>query len=182
MPQTGALRDSHSFTLLRHLAGRVRGAAHAGLAVLLFVPGLAVAADCSASATGVSFGIYDAAATLPDDSTGSLTVSCSYTGGGVRDVSYVVTLISANSASPATRWLAAGASRLYYNLYRNAARTEIWGDGTGGSYVVSGSVKPGPGVGNETRTAIYTVYGRVPERQDADAGSYADTIVITLTF
>ena len=182
MPQTGALRDRLSLTAIRRLTGRARQAVHAGLAVLLLLPTLAVAADCSASATGVSFGIYDAAATLPDDSTGSLTVSCTYTGGGVRDVSYVVTLFSANSSSPATRWLATGSSRLYYNLYRNAARTEIWGDGTGGSYVVSGSVKPGPGVGNETRTTTYTVYGRVPERQDADAGSYADTVVITLTF
>ena len=47
---------------------------------------------------------------------------------------------------------------------------------------MSGSLKPGPGVGNETRTAIYTVYGRVPALQDAGVGSYSDTIVITLTF
>ena len=59
---------------------------------MLLTPGLAAAADCSASATGVSFGTYDAALTLPDDSTGSLTVTCSYTGGGVRDVSCAVTL------------------------------------------------------------------------------------------
>jgi spore coat protein U-like protein len=111
-----------------------------------------------------------------------LTVSCSYTGGGVRDVAYVVALSSTNSSSPATRWLAAGPLRLYYNLYRNAARTEIWGNGTGGSFVVSGSLKPGPGVGNETRSETYTVYGRVPEQQDADTGDYSDTIVITLTF
>ena len=160
----------------------IRRSILAGVAGLLLTPGLAAAADCSASATGVSFGTYDAALTLPGDSTGSLTVTCNYTGGGVRDVSYVVTLSSTNSPSPATRWLAAGPFKLFYNLYRNAARSEIWGDGTGGSYVVSGSLKPGPGVGNETRTAIYTVYGRVPELQDAGVGSYSDTIVITLTF
>ena len=159
------------------------GSVRAGFtAALLVLPGLAVAADCSASATGVNFGIYDAAATLPSDSTGSLTVSCSYTGGGVRDIGYVVALSSTNSSSPTTRWLVAGASQLFYNLYRNAARTEIWGNGTGGGFVVSGSLKPGPGVGNETRSQAYTVYGRVPEQQDADAGQYSDMIVITLTF
>jgi spore coat protein U-like protein len=40
----------------------------------------------------------------------------------------------------------------------------------------------GPGVGNRTRTAAYTVYGRMPALQDAAAGDYADLIVFTLTF
>jgi len=166
----------------RHPATLNRRTVRAGLAALLALPVLVEAADCSASATGVSFGIYDAATTLPNDSTGSLTVSCSYTGGGVQDVGYVVTLSSMNGSSPATRWLAAGASQLSYNLYRDAARTQIWGNGTSGSFVVSGSVKPGPGVGNETRSQTYSVYGRVPAQQDADAGDYSDMIVITLTF
>jgi len=152
------------------------------LAALVLAPCVAPAADCTASATSVGFGIYDAAIATPADSTGSLTVSCTYTGGGVRDVPYVVTLGSANSPSPATRWLATGSFRLYYNLYRDAARVEIWGDGTAGSFVVSGSVRPGPGVGNETRSNTYTVYGRVPPLQDAGVGNYADTIFVTLTF
>ena len=152
------------------------------LAALVLAPCVAPAADCTASATSVGFGIYDAAIATPDDSTGSLTVSCTYTGGGVRDVPYVVTLGSANSPSPAARWLAAGSYRLYYNLYRDAARVEVWGDGTAGSFVVSGSVRPGPGVGNETRSNTYTVYGRVPPLQDAGVGNYADTIFVTLTF
>jgi spore coat protein U-like protein len=166
----------------RYPESLTRGLACAAFATLVALPGLAEAATCSASATGVSFGIYDASLTLPSDSTGSLTVSCSYTGGGVRDVGYVVTLNSTNSPNPATRWLAAGSAQLFYNLYRNAARTEIWGNGTGGSFVVSGSLKPGPGVGNETRSETYTVYGRVPAQQDADFGNYGDMIVITLTF
>jgi len=141
------------------------------------------ASSCTAAATSVGFGIYDAASALPDDSTGTLTVSCTYTGpGGTDEASYAVTLGSTNSPSPETRWLTTGAYRLYYNLYRNAARTEIWGNGTGGSYVVSGTLRPGPGVGNNTRSATYTVYGRVPAQQDAAVGNFSDTIVITLTF
>jgi spore coat protein U-like protein len=165
----------------RYLETLTCGLLCAALSVLV-LPGVAKAANCSASATGVSFGIYDASLTLPSDSTGSLTVTCSYTGGGVRDIGYVVTLNSTNSPDPATRWLAAGTGQLFYNLYRNAARTEIWGNGTGGSFAVSGSLKPGPGVGNETRSETYTVYGRLPAQQDADAGNYSDMIVITLTF
>ena len=46
----------------------------------------------------------------------------------------------------------------------------------------AGRCDPGPGVGNETRSNTYTVYGRVPPLQDAGVGDYADTIFVTLTF
>jgi spore coat protein U-like protein len=151
--------------------------------LLLFAARLAPAADCSASATSVMFGVYDTSLATPTDSTGSLTVSCSYTpSGGASTVLYTVGLSSGNGSTAAQRWLASGADRLYYNLYTDAARLIIWGDGTAGSTLVSGSLKPGPGVGNATRTEDYTVYGRIPARQDVDAGDYRDTIVFTLTF
>jgi spore coat protein U-like protein len=150
--------------------------------LLLLAARLAPAADCSASATGVSFGVYDASLTTPTDSTGALTVSCSYTPVGDRTVLYTVGLSSGNGSTAAQRWLASGNDRLYYNLYTDAARLIIWGDGTAGGTLVSGSLKPGPGVGNATRTEDYTVYGRIPARQDVNAGDYRDTIVFTLTF
>jgi spore coat protein U-like protein len=40
----------------------------------------------------------------------------------------------------------------------------------------------GPGVGNSTRSQSHDVFGRIPAQQDAAAGVYADTIVITVTF
>ena len=48
---------------------------------------------------------------------------------------------------------------LAYNLYREASRSIIWGDGTGGSAVGSGT------------GATHTVYGRIPSRQNVYAGS-----------
>jgi spore coat protein U-like protein len=143
------------------------------------------AADCSATATSINFGIYDSVTPVANDSTGTLTVSCTHAAGGgqgSQQVSYTVALSSGSGVSPTTRWLAAGPFRLYYNLYRDAARTQVWGDGTAGSYLQSGTLRVGPGVGNRTRTAAYTVYGRMPALQDAAAGDYADLIVFTLTF
>ena len=40
----------------------------------------------------------------------------------------------------------------------------------------------GPGVGNGTKTFMHTVYGRIPQLQDAAPGTYNDTLVLTLTF
>jgi spore coat protein U-like protein len=40
----------------------------------------------------------------------------------------------------------------------------------------------GPGVGNGTRTATHTIYGRIPALQDVAPGSYTDSIVVTLAF
>ena len=46
----------------------------------------------------------------------------------------------------------------------------------------AGSMTVGPGVGNGTRTATHTVYGRMPALQDALPGDYLDTLVLTLTY
>jgi spore coat protein U-like protein len=161
---------------------RILGALVGGCLVATPMPRTLHAADCSASATSVMFGIYDAAAAAPNDSTGTLTVTCTYTPSGDRSILYTVGLNSGNGTSAAVRWLASGNDRLYYNLFIDPARLLIWGDGTAGAQLASGSLKVGPGVGNGTRSEKFTVYGRMPARQDANAGDYRDTIVFTLTF
>lgn len=155
-----------------------------GLAALLGTPATAFAAlDCSVSVTGVSFGTYDPGLTSPDDSTGSVTVTCVYTGpGGADQANYVVTLSPGTSASYSPRQMGAGTSRLGYNLFGDAGRSQVWGNATGGTTVIKGSLKVGPGVGNRTQSRTHTVYGRIPALQDADSGNYADSILVTLTF
>ena len=161
---------------------RIPSAIVGGCVVAALMPLTVRAADCSASATSVMFGVYDATAAAPNDSTGTLTVTCTYTPSGDREILYTVGLNSGNGTTAAVRWLASGDYRLYYNLFTDPARLLIWGDGTAGSQLVSGSLKVGPGVGNGTRSDNFTVYGRMPAQQDANAGDYSDTIVFTLTF
>jgi spore coat protein U-like protein len=122
-------------------------------------------ADCSVSSVGVAFGPYDPLASPPVDSAGTISVTCS------PATSYTIALGSGDGTFDA-RLLRSGASALGYNLYTDPARMTIWGDGTGTSMTVSGS-----GTG-----ASYSVYGRIPARQNVPAGSYADTITITVTF
>ncbi|HEX5214088.1 MAG TPA: spore coat U domain-containing protein [Vicinamibacterales bacterium] len=69
-----------------------------------------------------------------------------------------------------------GTDRLEYNLYRDAARTQIWGDGTRGTSTLAGDV----GASEVTATAI--VYGRMPAGQNVTGGAFFDVIVMTIDF
>jgi spore coat protein U-like protein len=141
------------------------------------------ASDCSVTASGVAFGTYDPSLATPDDSTGTIVVTCTYTGpGGSDTANYTVTLSTGTSGSFAPRKLAADTPQLSYNLFGDAARTKVWGNASSGTTIITGSLKVGPGVGNLTRSATHVIYGRIPQLQDADAGNYSDSILVTLTF
>jgi spore coat protein U-like protein len=76
-----------------------------------------------------------------------------------------------------------GASSLSYNLYKSATRdaSSVWGDGTGGSMTVSGSL-PTLTAGSPTQTSTHAIYGRIPARQDIPVGAYTATVILTMTF
>lgn len=167
---------------------RHRGAWWAG-AVLFLLQGAAVAADCSVSAVGVAFGTYDPLAVTHVDATGSVSVRCVWTGSGGSGRQRVSPVISLNAGLPPgtlqqRRLRTVAGDLLNYNLFRNAARTQIWGDGSSGTYtaptVPATLVLPPSG---HSRTGSRTVYGRMPAGQThAAPGSYSDTITVTVTF
>lgn len=154
-------------------------------ALLLAAPPAALGADCSITAVNLDFGVYDPVAASPDDAVGTVVVTCRYLNAATR-VNYSVTLSSGSQSTNFTsRQMANGArptARLGYNVYTDAARSRIWGNGAGGTVIASGAMTVGPGQGNSTRSATHTVYGRVPALQDAVPGTYADSLVLTLTF
>lgn len=155
---------------------------------MLVTSGEVWAASCSVSATGVAFGAYNHLSGSPLDSTGTVTVQC--TGGGLlsaKNVSYTIQLNAGSSGSFSPRKLASGANLLDYNLYRNSARTTIWGNGSGGTSTVGGSFTLGNCVlfllcSDETESRNHTVYGRIPASQNVPAGSYSDTITVTVNY
>jgi spore coat protein U-like protein len=141
------------------------------------------AADCSIAAVSLNFGVYDPVATSADDSVGTVTVTCRHVSGNAERVSYSVSLANGLlGTSPATRAMRAGTARLGYNVFTDPARTQVWGNGTGGTVIASGAMTVGPGVGNGTKTFVHSVYGRIPQLQDAAPGTYNDTMVLTLVF
>jgi spore coat protein U-like protein len=69
-----------------------------------------------------------------------------------------------------------GVEVLAYNLFRNAARTTIWGDGTGGTAVYSRANPP-----NNSNVNV-TIYAQMPPGQDVSAGNFGDTVSATINF
>lgn len=117
------------------------------------------------NALAVAFGNYDVLDNTDLDSTGRVDVECTIS------TSYTIAL-SKGGGGDRDREMLSGATILNYYLYTSATRTTIWGDGTSVTSTVNGS-----GI-----MASHTVYGRIPTRQNNPAGSYADVIVVTVTF
>jgi len=141
------------------------------------------ASDCSVTAVSLNFGAYDPALTTADDSVGSVTVTCRHVSGGADRINYTVTISNGlHGTSATTRAMVSGTNRLGYGVFRDAARTQAWGNGMGGTVIASGAMTIGPGNGNNSKTVVHSVYGRIPQLQDAAPGTYADTLQVTLTF
>lgn len=132
---------------------------------------------CTVTALPLAFGNYDPTSNTVNDMTGTVTVTgVAFIVGVV--ISYEIQLSKGNSSSYATRQLKNGNNVLNYNLYTTVGRTQIWGDSTEGT----GSVSDGYTMIGLSNIINYTVYGRIPARQNVVAGAYSDTIVVTLIF
>jgi spore coat protein U-like protein len=141
------------------------------LGAVMFIPVRAYAA-CTISATGVNFGNYDVFATAADDSTGTITYRCA---AGDNHITITLSRGSSGTFSP-RRMTKAGGEQLAYNVFTDATRTTIWGDGTGGTSLYSVNNPP------NNQDTVLTVYGRIPASQDVSVGSYSDTLVATINF
>lgn len=135
----------------------------------------AVAADCSLQATPLIFGTYNPLASASTSIMAMITVTCLAM---VADqVSYEIRLSRSPASSYSQRKMRDGASVLDYQLYTGSAMTEIWGDGTGGTVVVRGSLSLTAGT---ARSASYTVYGRLIGNHAIFPGTYLDPVSVTL--
>ena len=136
-----------------------------------------IANVCAISTTnGVAFGAYDpvtANATNPLTATGSLSVTC--TSGATEPV---ITLdvgsnanVAGSAAAPQRQMISAGNLLAYY-LYQDSNYSVVWGNtaGSGEGYTGTGTA------------STLTVYGSIPAAQNVPAGSYADSVVATVTY
>ena len=132
------------------------------------------AGACTVSASGVAFGAYDTMSPAPDDSAGDVTIVCHPSVGAP-----IVALGAGISGLFSPRTMSSGAATLDYNLYTSATYSLVWGSGVGGSATVTLS---GGTVSAGQRTFTRTIYGRIPPGQQVPAGTYADTIMVTVIF
>ncbi|MGD9765289.1 MAG: spore coat U domain-containing protein [Candidatus Binatia bacterium] len=142
--------------------------------MVLAVPGTVVAMECTiVGVSGVAFGGYDVFDASPRDSVGSLTYRCTNVqpGDAVR-----IELMSGVSGTVGSREMRQVSSSMGYNLYVDATRTAVWGDGTGGSSVYGPVTPP-----NDANVTV-PVYGRIAPRQDVHVGMYDDLVTVTLIY
>jgi len=140
----------------------------------------AVTVNCTVSAGGIAFGIYNPLSGIGDASTGSLLVTCTGTGTGSTLVTVDLSLSTGISGNYGTRTMLSGANVLDYNIYWNAAHTQIMGNGTGGSF--SGQAGPFTVTAGGNVQVTGTMYGYVPPSQDVAPGGYTDVITVTVTY
>jgi spore coat protein U-like protein len=140
----------------------------------------ATTVDCTASAGGIAFGIYNPLSNLANASTGTLRVTCNGRGTGSANVTVNVALSTGLSGSYATRKMFSGVNALNYNIYWSTAYNQIIGDGSGGSF--AGSAGPFVVPAGGTNFATGTLYGLIPASQDVAPGSYNDIVTVTVTY
>lgn len=124
-----------------------------------------VLSTCLVAVLPMAFGNYD---TTQNDAQADVTVTCTGTTPWTLDID------GGGSGSISAREMTDGGSEsLDYQLYTDAGRTTVFGDGaTGDTATGTGSGLP----------QTVTVYGRVPASQFPAAGAYTDTVTVTLTY
>ncbi len=144
------------------------------IAAAFFFPDSAYAITCRITVGPINFGTYMPMTPSHVDVIGQFDVRCQSQPG-----SFSVTIGPGISGDQMARTLNAGSGEiLYYNLFRDAARTEVWGDGTPPTFVVSGT-RPAKG-----RPSFYNypVYGRIYAGQTPNPGLFSDNLLVTVLF
>lgn len=133
----------------------------------------------AAAATEVDFGSVAYDSTTPVNAQGSVTARCTPL------TPYNIALNAGNNAATAndvntrrmkhTDGTVTTNNFVGYQLYRNAARSQVWGS------TVGTNTQTGTGNG---ANQVYPVYGQVanPSTNNAAAGSYLDTITATIVY
>lgn len=136
-------------------------------ALALLVPAVALA-DCTISLGSLAFGGYDVFTTLANDSLAQVSYSCS-----APAVSPTISISKGNAPTFSPRRLTNGIDALSYNLFLDAARTIVWGDGTGGTSTFAASMGT---------NLVANIHGRIFARQNLPVGQYTDSLVVTIIF
>ena len=123
------------------------------------------AEECHVTVNSIRFDMYDVNSASPSNATGSIQVICS------SQTTLTITLDAGMHAGGnfSQRSMASGSDNLLYNLFLDAAATQIWGDGTQGTSVYTG-----------LSNTVISVYARIPSRQNVIPGEYQDSIVFTV--
>lgn len=149
----------------------------AALLLSMLAARAACAQTCAVSSSGLTFGTYDPFASTAASITGTVSVTCQAV--AAVGLSYSIQIGTGGGGAFSTRMLASGSGRLSYQLYTTTTRSTVWGDGTGGTGVVSDGYLLAA-LGSNSKT--YTIYGSITARQMVPAGVYSDTSAVLIVY
>jgi len=155
------------------IALALAGTAQAATRTSTFNVTATVNTNCVITTPDLDFGTFDGLADT--SSTSTITVRCS------NGTPYTVDLSAGLSGNVADRTMTSGSSAvpLRYNLYTNAAHTQIWGNGQDSTFRASGT---GAGMGTARTHTVYGFLAALDNQGEVDAGSYLDVITATVTY
>lgn len=130
-----------------------------------------ITSNCAVSTTTVAFGNIDVTLNTAVDATGGMSVTC--TNGTAWTAK--ADAGTGGAGTSLTHRKMTGPDKLSYDLFTDSTRTTKWGDGvTSGTATITGT-----GTGSAQAS---TIYGRVRAGSTARAGSYSDTVTVTVTY
>lgn len=147
------------------------GSAAAETTTSTFQVNATVLKSCEISAADLTFTAFaPATAGGNEDASSSISVQCTNT------TPYTIALDAGTGGGDVTTerlMTGPGADTLSYNLYTDAARSVIFGDG------VAGMALAGTGDGS---LKSEVVYGRIVKNQFVTPGNYSSTVGVTVTY
>ena len=123
-----------------------------------------IAASCVVNGGSLDFGPYTATETEPTEGQGTFSYQCT------NGTNISLELGPGQNAQGESRAMASGAARLLYELYRDPGHGQEWGMGDAALPVVN----------TPSTQQTVEVYGLIAAGQASPAGSYSDTVLITL--
>lgn len=126
---------------------------------------------CTVNVSEISFSEYNPLSAFPVDYSGTIEIYCKKT----SNVTVSIGPSPNSGFNPRKMTNAESGETLNYNLYTNANRTLIWGDGSQGTSTMRVNVK-------KNSTEYLTVYGRVFAGQDVGIGTYTDNLIVSISY
>lgn len=135
-----------------------------------------VATACTISAGALTFASYDPTSSSDSEATAAISSTCTAGGAAKITMSQGANIQSGSTDAVPKRAMKTGdglaGQILAYHVYSDDDRTTVWGntDATGKAVTGTGSAVSTP------------VYGQIPKNQVAIAGTFTDTVAVTITY
>jgi spore coat protein U-like protein len=136
--------------------------------------GASIGIRCTIITMPVAFGNYVVANPVHRDAAGAISLDCTPSNFTIR-IRIDQGLQpgpGSNNPNPVRQMSDGLGNVLGYNLYRNAARTQVWG----------GTNPTGVNPPNGPWPMLFPVYGRIPALQLVQPGTYTDVVDVTVLF